>query len=535
MLTTLPVLAGNSSAPTGQQARSQRQLITILAVAVFTTALLKRLAGATGDNFVGTWSDDFFYYLKAAMNIVAGKGSTFDGTIATNGYHPLWVLCLTALVAILSSTQAVLIALSFIVAVATAITFVLARRLSALITGSEGAISILVALYSTCYFYVVAKHGMEIIITVPLMMYLTLRTLQGRGRLEEPRDGLRTGVLAALLVLSRLDTLLLIALYFVGALSSRRSTLAAFVRASAYFAIGFTPVLAYLISNLHFFGALMPISGAAKQLAPSPWQHPILRGFAISDNLHYAFVYPVVAASVLALGLVVSNRARETAFERRAGLFPNLIFPFVFYTAQVAMTDWPFWDWYLYPWLAAAPLAISLACKQWRSPLVRLSEKADAWLVDKLKLAASVIALGSLAIAALDFRRPLPELPIDAFSKTLTRFSEAHPGRYAMGDRAGMVGIRLPFPLVQLEGLMEDRRFLDHIRARDNLNEVLRKYDIDYYASTGAVESEGCYRTTEPRQAGPGSPRMEGVFCQRPVLEFHSDFDGTNTLVFALK
>jgi len=34
--------------------------------------------------------DDFFYYARIAANIAAGKGSTFDGTTPTNGYHPLY-------------------------------------------------------------------------------------------------------------------------------------------------------------------------------------------------------------------------------------------------------------------------------------------------------------------------------------------------------------------------------------------------------------------------------------------------------------
>ncbi|HID08358.1 MAG TPA: hypothetical protein EYP10_14555, partial [Armatimonadetes bacterium] len=38
--------------------------------------------------------DDVFYYLKTAMNIAQGHGSTFDGVNRTNGYHPLWMLLL---------------------------------------------------------------------------------------------------------------------------------------------------------------------------------------------------------------------------------------------------------------------------------------------------------------------------------------------------------------------------------------------------------------------------------------------------------
>src|SRR5437763_15268387 len=40
--------------------------------------------------------EDGYYYFKIAQQLAHGAGSTFDGIHATNGYHPLWLLCLTA-------------------------------------------------------------------------------------------------------------------------------------------------------------------------------------------------------------------------------------------------------------------------------------------------------------------------------------------------------------------------------------------------------------------------------------------------------
>lgn len=34
--------------------------------------------------------DDSFFYMKTAVNLATGMGSTFDGINETNGYHPLW-------------------------------------------------------------------------------------------------------------------------------------------------------------------------------------------------------------------------------------------------------------------------------------------------------------------------------------------------------------------------------------------------------------------------------------------------------------
>src|SRR5262247_155595 len=40
---------------------------------------------------ITAFHDDAFYYLGVARNLVAGKGCTFDGIHATNGFHPLWL------------------------------------------------------------------------------------------------------------------------------------------------------------------------------------------------------------------------------------------------------------------------------------------------------------------------------------------------------------------------------------------------------------------------------------------------------------
>jgi hypothetical protein len=45
-------------------------------------------------------SDDAFYYLTIARNVTAGLGVTFDGLTVTNGFHPLWLVCLLPIYAL---------------------------------------------------------------------------------------------------------------------------------------------------------------------------------------------------------------------------------------------------------------------------------------------------------------------------------------------------------------------------------------------------------------------------------------------------
>ena len=44
--------------------------------------------------------DDAFYYFQIGRNIADGAGSTFDGMNVTNGYHPLWMLVVSAVYAV---------------------------------------------------------------------------------------------------------------------------------------------------------------------------------------------------------------------------------------------------------------------------------------------------------------------------------------------------------------------------------------------------------------------------------------------------
>lgn len=100
-------------------------------------------------------------------------------------------------------------------------------------------------------------------------------------------------------------------------------------------------------------------------------------------------------------------------------------------------------------------------------------------------------------------------------------------GIFAMGDRAGMTAFAMHKPIVQLEGLAADRAMVEHIRRQDELGGVLGGYGVDYLIVmvNAPLERQGsCYRVMapHPRQAGLTSPRMTGIFCDPPVVEFHT-------------
>ena len=78
--------------------------------------------------------DDSFYYYRIAQHLSEGSFSTFDGITRTNGYHPLWMLCIPPIYWIFDSESALFAIKAFeIMLVSTASCLVvLAARLARL-------------------------------------------------------------------------------------------------------------------------------------------------------------------------------------------------------------------------------------------------------------------------------------------------------------------------------------------------------------------------------------------------------------------
>ena len=103
-----------------------------------------------------------------------------------------------------------------------------------------------------------------------------------------------------------------------------------------------------------------------------------------------------------------------------------------------------------------------------------------------------------------------------------------------MGDRAGMPAYLMQQPMIQLEGIVGNRSFLERIRRRQNILQALKDLEVDYYVVTSPRTDGNCFIVREPKQdqAGPRSPAMEGRLCSRPILNF--DVSGFETDVFAV-
>lgn len=127
---------------------------------------------------LGYVADDAFYYLQIARHLAADGHSTFDGLNPTNGYHPGWMLLMTALARVLPERAALLkasLALEFGFLFATSLMLAsIIRRFAGSFWGwIAGAFWLLSPLPFTLALYGVESPFAQFTVAVAVWTYLT--------------------------------------------------------------------------------------------------------------------------------------------------------------------------------------------------------------------------------------------------------------------------------------------------------------------------------------------------------------------------
>ena len=465
--------------------------------------------------------DDLYYYLIVARNIVHGLGSTFDGVTPSNGYHPLYLVFLLGVVRVAPDLPGIYRALWLLDVASTLCIFLAVRALlSRHLSDSWLANGFAVAIVYLSFWRICQQ--MEVTLTLPLGFLLLLAV----DRPPQEQTATRwagVGFLASLLTLSRLDSGLLVMLCIGFALGLREYRRTLDYRKIAAFTAGYVPlILGYLWTNLHYFHRLTPISGAAKQLTVTHWPH--WSALSVSFSREAMLMFAAVLATLCLLPVVWKRLPAELQIITPAALF----FPFLHWGLNLVLSDWMMWPWYRYSLIFALSFVLLL-------PGMFLPR----YLPFRLRrfVGPAILVGFAVALAAARYTRDTFMLDIADASQHLQEFARTHPGRYAMGDRAGMATWLNPNPTIQLEGLMMDGRFLQQIQQRAPLRKVLHEYGIDYYVAFDWKKEKNwpkkCFEAREPFQAGKTSPTMNGLFCEQPVDAYTSAHG--RTLVFDVR
>ena len=494
---------------------------------VFTLLLIPQPLFFAPQTWPSFYTDDFYYYVVIAQNLLHHGLSSFDGVTPTNGYHPLWMVLVAVLLGLGGGSPAFFVLLVGVQLLAYAaaiwqLVLILERE------RAPPAVLIATTLIFTISFDTAAISGMEVILAVPLILAFIAEAQ--RGQAPGGLRGFRFGLAASAAILARVDALILVGMVGLAVLPALWTLMqrrAGLLR----LALGLLPALLYFCVNLAVFGAVLPISSQAKSLAPPFFFNtvPLARAFLALWQPVIACVITIPAWCILgcALAGLFAWRSCDQAARLRTII---CAFPPLFFLLLAVRSDWIIWEWYLYPICVALPFAC-----------VTLSSAAYRWnpgMAGRMVVAAGVLlglvpATLQVAAHATHIRPASNAMFTQAIA--LRPFIIAHPGAYAMGDQAGMVTFLSGAHVFQLEGLVEDRALLDDIARRAPLLSVLRTRHVDYYIGTEMQQDKGCWLGFEPKiyQAGPLSPEMAGRFCKSPVFGVKGTGNG-HTMIFAV-
>lgn len=468
---------------------------------------------------LGSYQDDFFYYLKVAQNLATAGVSTFNGVSLTNGYHPLWMLTLVCLYKVFPGF-AFFVALQLLSVFASILTYLFMLRI--LLCYTSRTLARWAAFILGMEALMLIRYGMEVTLTLPLAMLL-LYTVHRRGLPQTFAESVSLGLLASLLILSRLDAGLLVALLCTAVIlppfqtARTRGVLLGFV-------CGVAPLLClYFSLNLHFFHLLTPVSGLAKQMKTGfGFSAETWRSLRPSDRMRQVILLPqllLIGAGCAAafLNRRSPNRTLQGVLQRRV-LWSLLLFPIVHLCVLSLLSDWTVWPWYFYSITLAALAAFAL--------LANLVPR-------QAMLPCMSVYAAALVLYAASYAWKGPN-SVTVFQSSLqtARYMDAHPGVYLMGDQAGTTAYLSHQPIVQTEGLVMDKHFLELMRARTPLRQVADAYRASYYAKIGGEYQGNCLHLAEPANAGPTSPVMQGVICHAPMAVFYRAADHMPIRIF---
>lgn len=475
-------------------------------------------------------TDDFWYYYVVARNFVDRGSMSFDGTHLTNGFHPLWFTVISVVYLLSQHSDAV--ALRTISALSIALPIIGAIKVRQFLKPFAKDKTGIWIVWAVSIFYAAAGvhisfAGMEVALTLGLFPWLlaALASPSYRSNL------FLLTLLATSVILSRIDCLLIVGIIWLSIAyrtfpvgTSLQSRIRRWLKAETIpVVLGAFPLIAYLTANILIFGSALPQSAVAKALtiAPGPyWDLLVL----FSPEYKFGMILGLIYLTYLSITVF----ALWTCKERILIWALIIIWPLIFYCLLAMRSPWPLWSWYEYPIVACSPAVARIA--------TGCNSRQHGLLAVLLGPAVAVFLAVSVWHVKYFSYDPWSN-PINRAALMLKDFAATHPGTYAMGDRAGVVGYLLQSPVLQLEGLVGGREVLAAIDRQDDLVSFLREHNVMYYVSTDAKkDEEGCFFAVEPAKAGEKGKHMVGRICAEPIFEFSLEDKGklSTTRVFKM-
>ncbi|HXD29666.1 MAG TPA: hypothetical protein VN643_01025 [Pyrinomonadaceae bacterium] len=265
------------------------RLAAAVVVAIVALLLLVAAFASFRNTLLHFLPDDCFYYLEISRRIWMGQGSTFDGINRTNGYHPLWLVCLIPVAPIMNASReagARVVMVLCILLLGTAL--FLLRSISAGYSVSNRWVALLLP---AVVLLPAAFYGMESALAALVLTALLVVIARAEKSFTFGNMAV-LGLLSGALILARLDsalyvfTLDLILAFQVARASCPRVSLQHLLLGVVLQSAIVAPYLAF---NLIEFKHLLPISAvfkAARAQAPNLyWARSLMALVSIGGTL----------------------------------------------------------------------------------------------------------------------------------------------------------------------------------------------------------------------------------------------------------
>lgn len=481
-----------------------------------TLALVARLAVAWSPvetSFALSVPDDAYYYFTIARNWAAGAGISFDGLAPTNGFHPLWLVVITPLWYIHSTSQALPVHLALTMgALLDLMTMGGIWYLAYLLTERPMIAGFTVLVYAwNPYTLATSVNGLEtslgaMIFVWSLVVYWRLRLID-HIRLT---DSLLIGSLWSLLILARTDYLIIIAFCALDLIWRQRARLRRIWPISAG-AVLLTP---WLIWNWLNFGSISQVSGKAYpyylrtiwQAEEHTFQELVVQelrmGYGIFANLSRlsGFGKLIVPLALVVVVLLVISRLGITHHElRNWSRISGLVWPTLGGVSLLlihGLIRWMYVPWYFIP--------VSVMVILWFGVML-------AWLRDYHKVLTKAVGILILALQLVQGAIVLRQGGMWPEQGKVVR--EATPIFHKDCERYQMIGISdagywgyyLPCRVVNLDGVVNNQAF-EAIRRgqfRRYLDEIgVEKVYLNEIVSSVVALREGNVPMTPPFSEG---------------------------------
>jgi len=410
------------------------------------------------------FANDSYFYFQVAWNFAHGMGSTFNGVMNTNGYHPLWMLVCAIVSKLMPSKTAALHGFAAALCLFDLLTLWLVQRIVAKVADNLWPIAFALLVP----FSFLSQLGSEGALSGCLLA-ATVLTLYGFVCAPTPGRAFLFNLVAALAVLARLDSIFIIGFLWLAVLLAAPVALRASVVRLQMLCIPIYLVLwgGYLASNLHYFGILQPISGMVKSHSA---QH-----LRLGSNL------PRTAWRMLA---IILPCMALLGWKRRDRFFRAVELPFALGVLCHAcyivfrMSDETRWSWYYTSWVLLASLLMARVTSLLLQPLASLRGRSHSVLAQSMAWACLLVLLvGWVKISYLRFYRD-PDSGQPIYLEQVAQSKGLHMA--FSFDKPGQIAYFTSIRVIPLDDLMGNMDFQRQLIAQ-GVNRYAADHGVDTF------------------------------------------------------